>query len=168
VSFASCFPTPSPSPPIRKSHLDPFHCLYLKQAHVDAHFWGHFGVVGGKDFEHPPMRCAAARAAEVGAKGRLGHVSTDIGLGVAADADLGRVVIAPESGVFGTECAVAVVQIVGLARHCDAHRATVASPIVRGDGLGSVRHAVLSIRTPAQRQAALLISAPHDHGLGRY
>lgn len=114
------------------------------------------------------MRCAAAGAAEVGANGRFGHVSTDIALGVAADADLGRVVIAPESGVFGTECAVAVVHIIGLARHGDAHRAAVASPIVRGDGLGRARHAVLFIRTLAQRQAALPISAPHDHGLGWY
>jgi hypothetical protein len=167
VSFAFCSPTPSPRPPIGKPHLDPFHCFSFEQPHVDAHSWGHFGVVGGEGFEHPPMRCAAAVSAEVGADGGFGYVSADIGLGVPADADLGRVVIAPESGVFGTECAVAVVHIIGLARHFDAHRAAVASPIVRG-GQGKARHAALFIRMPAQRQAALPISAHHDHGLGWY
>ena len=96
-------------------------------------------MVRGEGFDHPPMRCAAARAAEVGAKGGFGHVSADIGLGVAGNVDLSGVVIAPESGVFGAECAVAVVHIIGLVRHCDVHSAAVASAAVRGGG-GRVGH----------------------------
>lgn len=81
----------------------------------------------GEGFDHSPMRGAAAFPAEVRADGGFGHVCADVGAGVAADADLGRVVIAPEPGVLGTERAVAVVHIIGLARDRDAHRAAVAS-----------------------------------------
>jgi hypothetical protein len=76
----------------------------------------------------------------VRADGGFGHVSADVGLCVAADADLGGVVIAPESGILGAECAVAVVHIIGLARHRDVHSAAVASAAVRGGEDGWIGH----------------------------
>jgi hypothetical protein len=149
-----------PRSPVRKSYLNPVHYISFKQPHVDAHFWGHFGVVRGEGFDHSPVRCTAADAAEVRADCGFWHVSADVGSGIAADADLGGVVIAPESGALGTECTVAVVHIIGLARHCDAHSTAMASSTVKGGRLGGVRHGIQFIRTPAQRQAALAISAP--------
>lgn len=88
----------------------------------------------GEGFDHPPVRCAAAGAAEVRADGGFCHICPDVGAGVAADADLGRVVIAPESSVLGTERTVAVAYIIGRAGNSDAHRTAVASAVVRGGG----------------------------------
>jgi hypothetical protein len=72
------------------------------------------------------VRCTAADAAEVRANGGFGNVCAGVGSGFAADADLCGVIIAPEAGVLGTERAVAVVHIIGLAGHRDAHSAAVA------------------------------------------
>ena len=94
---------------------------------------------GGESVDHLPVCCATADAAEVRANGGFGHVSAGIGSGLAADADLSGVVIAPEASVFGAERAVAVIHIIGLAGHCDVHSAAVASAAVRGGG-GRVGH----------------------------
>ena len=82
---------------------------------------------GGEGFEHPPMCSAATGAAEVGCQRGFEQVGAGVGSCLTADADLGGVVIAPDSGVLCAERAVAVVHIIGLARHCDVHSAAVAS-----------------------------------------
>ena len=82
---------------------------------------------GGEGFEHPPVRCAAAGAAEVCRERGFGHVGAGIASGLAADANLGRIEITPESGMFCAERAIAVIHIIGLARDPELHRAAVAS-----------------------------------------
>lgn len=77
------------------------------------------------------MSCAAAGAAEVGANGGFGHVRAGVGSRLAAEADLGGVVIAPEASVFCAECAVTVVHIIGLARDREPHGAAVAGALKR-------------------------------------
>jgi hypothetical protein len=84
----------------------------------------------GEGFDHLPVRCAPAFPAEMSLNSGFGNVCTDIGVGVATDADLSRVVITPQPGVLGTERTVAVVYIIGPAGNRDAYRTAVASPFV--------------------------------------
>lgn len=91
-------------------------------------------MVGGEDLQHRPVRGAAAHDAEVGANGGFWHVSADVSAGVAADADLGGVVIAPESGVLAAERTVTVIHIIGLTRDREVHSPAVAGTVVRGVG----------------------------------
>ena len=112
-----------------------------------------------------PMRCAAAIAAEVEVYGGFVAINTSVALCVTADIDLGWVVIAPQHAVARTERTVAVVDIIGLVRNDDMHRAAVASAIVRDGGCGFAGHVAQSIRAQAQSQASPIGAAAITVGI---
>lgn len=101
------------------------------------------------------MGYAGAGVAKVKCDGGFGQVCADVGARLAADADLGGVIIAPKNSMFRTKRTVAVIQIIRLVRNGDVHGAAVAGTAVRRVGCGWTGHASNPISEPQRRQVVL-------------